>query len=112
MLFFRDLEELVKFKLQDSAVSKKPFPYAIKQLIAREIDTEKLRRNDTMPEIVQKETFKLPETPKQNASKFKVLLFSGLLLVGALLLSLHLLIITCQTCIFKGIGSFKENAYQ
>ncbi|CAL8094492.1 unnamed protein product [Orchesella dallaii] len=61
-----DLADMVKFKLQESVVSKKPFPYAIKQLVSREIDTEKLRRNDTVPDVVQKETFKLPETPKSN----------------------------------------------
>lgn len=80
------MEELVKFKLQDSAVSKKPFPYAIKQLVAREIETEKLRRNDTMPEIVQRDTFKLPETPKQNTPKSKVLLYSSLFTISALVL--------------------------
>ncbi|ODN05414.1 Chromosome transmission fidelity protein 18 [Orchesella cincta] len=62
-----DLADMVTFKQQELVVSKKPFPYAIKQLVAREIDTEKLRRNDTVPDVVQRETFKLPETPKSNA---------------------------------------------
>jgi hypothetical protein len=42
----RDIEEIVRFKFQEQTASKKSFPYAVKQLVAREIETEKMRLSD------------------------------------------------------------------
>jgi len=43
--YFRNIEEIGRFQLQDG-VSRPQFPYTVKQLVAQEINMEKVRRNE------------------------------------------------------------------
>ncbi len=82
---------MAKFKVQEIQGSKRTFPYAVKQFVAREIETEKMRRSDSeeiilrsqisndkastqvsqKPEDSQKPEFKVPPKPVISVPKIK-----------------------------------------
>lgn len=51
----RNIEELARFPTEDTSL-RRQFAYAVKQLVAREIEMEKLRRSEPEGIIIENET--------------------------------------------------------